>query len=82
MPVQAVQSVSICMESCQVGRLNRLLRRVEAPHLRRLAVYISPDDPELQHMVFLELCNVPLVHLHIANSCGPPTPCMQADAVH
>ncbi len=62
------------MESLLVGRLNRLIRRVEAPRLQRLAVYISPDDFELSRMSVLELRSLPLLHLHISNSCAPPHP--------
>jgi hypothetical protein len=66
-----MESLSICMESSLMGRLNRLIRQVGAPRLQRLAVYISPDDFELCRMSVLELRSLPLLHLHISNSCDP-----------
>jgi hypothetical protein len=78
--LQVLESLSLCLESCLVGRLNRLIRRVGAPRLQRLAVYVSPDDPELARMSVLELRSLPLLHLHISNSCGSP-PLPQTNAV-
>jgi hypothetical protein len=69
-----VESLSLCLESCLMGRLNRLIRRLGAPRLQRLAIYVSPDDPELTRMSLLELRNLPLLHLHVSNSCAPPPP--------
>lgn len=66
--LQVVQSLSICMESCLVGRLNRLIRRVQDSCLQRLAVYMLPDDPEFNRMSVLELRSLSLLHLHISNS--------------
>jgi hypothetical protein len=62
------------MESCLVGRLNRLIRQVPAPRLQHLTVYMSPDDPDLGRMSVLELHLLPLLHLHISNSCASRHP--------
>jgi hypothetical protein len=73
--------VSFCMESCLVGRLNRLIREVPAPRLQHLTVYMCPDDLELSRMSVLELHPLPLLHLHISNSYASRTPFMQGNAV-